>query len=106
MQPQMAQRLQLLIILQRGGTLTFNPGDTTKTLNVAILADTVDEENETFTVALSSPTNAPVSTSSGTATMTITDDDAAPTISINDVTSAETAGVKNLVATISQPHRE
>ena len=33
--------------------------------------------------------------------MTITDDDAAPTISINDVTSAETAGVKNLVATIS-----
>ena len=83
------------------GTLTFNPGDTTKTLNVAILADTVDEENETFTVALSSPTNAAVSTSSGTATMTITDDDAAPTISINDVTSAETAGVKNLVATIS-----
>ena len=87
------------------GTLTFNPGDTTKTLNVAILADTIDEENETFTVALSSPTNAAVSTSSGTATMTITDDDAAPTISINDVTSAETAGVKNLVATISQPHR-
>lgn len=83
------------------GTLTFNPGDTTKTLNVAILADTVDEENETFTVALSSPTNAAVSSSSGTATMTITDDDAAPTISINDVTSAETAGVKNLVATIS-----
>ena len=40
------------------GTLTFNPGDTTKTLNVAILADTIDEENETFTVALSSPTNA------------------------------------------------
>ena len=84
-----------------GGTLTFSPGDTSKTVDITILADTIDEENETFAVALTSPTNALVSTSSGTATMTITDDDIAPTVSLGDLTSAETAGAKNLVATLS-----
>ena len=84
-----------------GGTLTFSPGDTSKTVDITILADTIDEENETFAVALSSPTNALISTSSGTATMTITDDDIAPTVSLGDLTSAETAGAKNLVATLS-----
>ena len=83
------------------GTLTFSAGDTSKTVNIPILADTVDEENETFTFTLSSSLNAAISTSSGIATMTITDDDAAPTISINDVTSAETAGTVNLTATLS-----
>ena len=33
--------------------------------------------------------------------MTITDDDASPTVSLGDLTAAETAGVKNLVATLS-----
>ena len=74
------------------GTLTFNAGDTSKTVNIPILADTIDEENETFTFTLSSALNATISTSSGIGTMTITDDDAAPTISINDVTAAENAG--------------
>ena len=75
---------------------------TTQTISIPILADTIDEENETFTVTLSSPTNATVSASAGTATMTITDDDAAPTISINDVSTAdEAAGSTNLVATLS-----
>ena len=83
------------------GTLTFSAGDTTKTVNIPILADTVDEENRHSPTALSSSLNAAISTSSGIGTMTITDDDAAPTISINDVTSAETAGTVNLVATLS-----
>ena len=69
--------------------------------SVTILADTVDEENETFTVTLSSPTNAVVSTTAGIGTMTITDDDASPTVSLGDLTAAETAGAKNLVAALS-----
>ena len=60
------------------GTLTFNAGDTSKTVNIPILADTIDEENETFTFTLSSALNATISSSSGIGTMTITDDDAAP----------------------------
>ena len=75
---------------------------TTQTISIPILADAIDEENETFTVTLSTPTNATVSASAGTATMTITDDDVAPTISINDVSTAdEAAGSTNLVATLS-----
>ncbi|MFN8524594.1 MAG: Calx-beta domain-containing protein [Chloroflexota bacterium] len=34
-------------------TVTFNPGETSKPFVVAILGDTIDEPNETFTVTLS-----------------------------------------------------
>jgi hypothetical protein len=40
------------------GTLTFTPGETSKTIAVPILADVVPDPDETFTVALSGPTNA------------------------------------------------
>ena len=36
-------------------TLTFDPGDVSKTFHVGILADTTDEYDETFTVTLTSP---------------------------------------------------
>lgn len=44
------------------GTLTFAPGETTKTISVPILGDTVPEPDETFTVTLSNPTNATLGT--------------------------------------------
>ncbi len=82
--------------------LTFNPGDVSKTVNIAILSDVIDENDETFTLTLSSPTNATVSTTAGAATMTIVDDDNAPTISIGDNTSSDESGaVTNLIATLS-----
>jgi hypothetical protein len=40
------------------GTLTFSPGETSKTVAVPILDDNVDEPNETFLVLISSPVNA------------------------------------------------
>lgn len=55
------------------GTLTFNPGDATKTVAVNIVPDNIDESNETFVVNLSNPTGASISRAQGTAT--ITDDD-------------------------------
>ena len=42
------------------GTLTFAPGDTTKTVTVATLPDTVPEGDETFTVTLSNASNAAI----------------------------------------------
>ena len=53
-------------------TLTFMPGDTTAMFTVTTTEDTVDEDDETFTVTLSSPTNATLATDP-TATGTITD---------------------------------
>ncbi|MFO1264312.1 MAG: retention module-containing protein [Rhodoferax sp.] len=62
------------------GTITFNPGETTKTVDVTIRNDTTVEPNETFLVKLSSPTNATVSATAGTGTGTIVDDDGGATM--------------------------
>lgn len=67
------------------GTLTFTPGVTTQPLNIAINGDTLDETNETFFVNLSSPTNAALLDNQGLGT--ITDNDPAPSLSINDLTN-------------------
>jgi hypothetical protein len=59
------------------GTLTFAPGVTTQNILVPVTGDTTVEPDETFTVALSSPTNATIAAATGTGT--IVNDDAAPT---------------------------
>ena len=58
------------------GTLTFNPGDRLKTIDITITGDDLDEPNETVVVQLSDATNATIAT--GTGTGTITDDDDTP----------------------------
>src|SRR5438552_7592376 len=60
--------------LATSGTLTFNPGDLTKTINVTINGDQLFEPDETFTVNLSNPVNTTISR--GTGTGTILNDDA------------------------------
>jgi hypothetical protein len=57
------------------GTLTFSPGQTSKTVNVSVVGDTLFEQDEAFTVTLSNPVNATIAGSS--ATGTIKNDDAA-----------------------------
>jgi hypothetical protein len=74
-------------------SVSFAPGDTTKTFTVPILEDSAYEGNEAFTVALSGPTNgATVSGSAGTATVTINDNDTAPVFSLVDATVSEGGG--------------
>ena len=72
------------------GTLTFAAGTTTQTLDVALAGDATDEADETIEVTLSGPTNATLATAMGTGT--ITDDDDAPTVSIDSPTVAEGTG--------------
>jgi hypothetical protein len=69
------------------GTLTFAPGETIKTVTVAVKGDAIDEFDQGFVLNLSNSVNADVTDSDGFAT--IVDDDAPPTITINDVSLAE-----------------
>ncbi len=55
------------------GTLTFNPGETSKTISVAVAADLAIEPDETLSIALSGAVGATIAT--GTATGRITNDD-------------------------------
>ena len=57
----------------KSGSLTFNAGDTTKTIQVSIIDDTVVDNNETLTITLSNASGADIS--DGQATGTITDGD-------------------------------
>ena len=69
------------------GTVTFPVGVTTRTITVPVAGDLLDEINETYTLNLSNPTNATIA--DGTGVGTITDDDATPSLSINNVTVTE-----------------
>ena len=54
------------------GTLTFAPDETEKTIEIDLLTDTVEEEDETFRVVLSEPTNARIADDTGLGTITNT----------------------------------
>jgi len=84
------------------GTITFAAGVTTQTVTVTVTGDTAVEPNETFTVALATPTGATITKT--TATGTITNDDAVtvPSISIADTTVAEgNTGTKTATFTVT-----
>src|SRR6185436_5903368 len=80
-------------------TVTFSPGETAKTVTVAVLGDLVDEPDETFAVNLSTPSNAFIEDRE--AVGTIADDDGAPILRISGVTVAEgDAGAVDAVFTV------
>jgi Ca2+-binding RTX toxin-like protein len=84
------------------GTLNFAAGETTKTFTVAVNGDTVFEPNETFIATLSAATNG-AAISDATGQGTITNDDAAPVVTISDVTITEgNSGTQNAIFTISR----
>ncbi|MBX7072493.1 MAG: hypothetical protein K1X71_05045 [Pirellulales bacterium] len=70
------------------GVLTFAAGETSKTITINVVGDTLDENDEGFRVVLSNPTNL-AKLADATAEATITDDDASPTISITGPTTVE-----------------
>ncbi len=82
------------------GSLTFSSGSTSQTISVPVLGDTLDEPNRTFLMNLSNAANATVADDQGQGT--IVDDDATPTMSINDVTMTEgNSGSVDAVFTVS-----
>ena len=80
-----------------GGTLTFAPGDTSKTITVSVRGDTLNEGNETVVISLSNATTA-IATASGTGT--IRDNDLVFSIDSPSVTEGDSNSV-NLVFTVT-----
>ena len=83
------------------GTVTFSPGQTSKQVVVQVKGETLHETNETFSVNLSNASNATIA-GSGFALGTINNDDAIPSLSINNVTALEgPPGTTNFVFTVT-----
>ena len=85
------------------GSLTFDAGDSSKTVSVTVTDDDVDEPNETFTVTLAVHSGATIE--DGTATGTITDDDATPTVTLTLTPDSisETGGASTVTASLDHP---
>ena len=79
------------------GSLVFSPSETEKTVNVDVYGDTQVEGDETFSLDLSSPTNAELGTSA--ATGTIVDEDTTD----QNLTIDNFAGEYDLVGFIASP---
>ena len=80
-------------------TLTFTAGETAKTVSVATVEDTRNEDQEAFTVTLSGQTNAALGTS--IATGTIDDDDGEPELRIAGATVSEGEPVAFVVSLVA-----
>lgn len=96
----------------RSGSLSFNPGETSKTIAVAVSGDTLVEATESFWLNLSGASNATIADAQGIGT--ILNDDIyrpdpvpapTPVLSINNVTLAEGHnGDRAFVFTVSLSH--
>jgi hypothetical protein len=86
------------------GTVTFQPGQTSKRVEVSIADDALDERVETLRVRITNARYAPIEDAVGV--VTITDDDDPPALRVNDRSITEgNAGTKNLrfIISLEQP---
>ena len=84
------------------GTLTFAPGETAKTIRVAVVDDAVDEaDEESFAVTLSGPSGATLA--HALATGVIRDDDEPPALSVADAAGDEDVGALEFAVALSAP---
>jgi hypothetical protein len=93
------------------GTVTFAPGETSKTIHVTINGDTTYEADETFTVRLNSATNATIEPEARIGTGTILNDDGRPIASISPATVSVNEGDSSInlitfTVTLSNPSTE
>jgi uncharacterized delta-60 repeat protein len=85
------------------GTLTFAEGETSKTFDITINDDAVNELNETVNVFINNATGTAALGSPAFVTLTILNDDPLPTISIEDTTVTEgDSGTKTALFTVTR----
>ncbi|MGE0414689.1 MAG: Calx-beta domain-containing protein, partial [Verrucomicrobiales bacterium] len=85
------------------GTVTIPAGQTTLLVRTTVTDDALDENPETFTLTAVHVSGTLLSSADVTATATITDDDPAPGLSINDVAVNEAAGSATFTVTLDAP---
>jgi hypothetical protein len=82
------------------GLVTFAPGQTVQTVPVTVLGNNVFENDKTFTLQLSGPTNATIAVDQGTGT--ILNDDAPPAFSVSSATASPPAsGITDAAFTVT-----
>ena len=83
------------------GVLTFAAGDTSATVDVAVVDDNAAEPAESFSLHLSAPSNAVLGDAIGVGR--ISDDDDLPMLGVQDATAIESAGSLDFDITLSAP---
>jgi CSLREA domain-containing protein len=83
------------------GTLNFDIGELSKNIEITVCDDGVFDGLKIILPELSNPTGGMILGSPSSATVFINDDEAAPTLSIGDVTVNESAGTATFVVTQS-----
>ena len=82
------------------GTVTFDPLETSETVEIAVNGDGTYETDETFSVELSNASGAPIGDVRGVGT--VDNDDAAPVLSVSNASIAEgSTGTRMLTFTVS-----
>lgn len=79
------------------GNIAVSTGSTT--VNLTLANDVLDEDDETFTFTISSPTNAGIS--QAVATITINDDDTEPTVNMAISSSSANEGATGVVVAVN-----
>ena len=83
-------------------TLTILAGQSSGTINISLPSDNIYEGDESFEVALSNAVNATLSAIDNSSTITITEDDALPILSVSAANTAEDNGSMVLTVDISE----
>jgi len=87
-----------------GGSLTFNSEETTKNISISLINDELAEPNETIVITLGTPTSPATLGTTVTHTLTIQDNDSAPTVIGFNPPSGDFANLPNsVVVNFSRP---
>jgi hypothetical protein len=71
------------------GTVTFAPGETSKSVAISVKGDAIDEPDEVFAVSFKNPVNATMGGVYGLGFVTVTDDDPVPVVTPGAATVVE-----------------